>query len=422
VVTGRVGLHVQLYSSVDLEIVSELDSPNLGWIVSAEYATRSRQTLAAKIKAAAGLIVDPVTWRLDPSLRWMRAGDGGVKPIYRRLVKGFRLPIDDQPWRERSPDHLERHVWEVLEFQEQHLDTSRFADEAELFPDMLPPSIGRSRPDRLFGPTILVRSIDTLRDQLLLWSATPSEFRELPVDLVLAITPRLLVDADALALIDAAIPLGRRLWLFVPRFRELLRTRSGIEVSSAVRTAVRRLAERGPVGLLGPGHHLSMLIKDGVDAIGFGLHLEGGAERKAGGGPALPYAYVTAAHGLAPYGQIADIVRSLEVPDEFAHWVCPEATCVARFESLGARGFAKEMFAVRPTRNGLQATAEAHARQRRHGLRARLWELARIESMDEAELVRVLASEARRTPFERAGADLLSWLDAFVSAGVRTRR
>src|SRR5947209_17763481 len=105
-VTPRLVRHVQIFSAMDLRVVQELDDPTLNWIVSAEYATRSRQTLGAQIKAATGLIVDPVTWRLDPDLKWMIAKDGGLKPIYKRLAQSFRLPGDDLPWRERAADHL----------------------------------------------------------------------------------------------------------------------------------------------------------------------------------------------------------------------------------------------------------------------------------------------------------------------------
>ena len=421
-VTEGAERHVQIFSAMDLRVVQELDDPKLNWIVSAEYATRSRQTLAAQTKAATGLIVDPVTWRLDPDLKWMAAKDGGLKPIYRRIAETFRLPADDIPWRERTADHLERFVVEVLEFQERQLDTSRNTDDEELFGDLLPPSIGRSRPDRLFAPTQFVRDLDDLSDQLTIWAATPSDFRGLPVDLVLAVAPRLLVDATALARITAAVPPGRRLWLFIPRFRQLLRAPSGMTVAAGIRPAVRRLLDRGPIGLLQAGHHLSMLAIDGVDAIGFALHLEGGAERKGKGRPALPYAYATAAHGLATYQEIAHVVRGLETGIELAHWFCPEAQCVARFEELGARAYVKEMFGTQPTQNGVQAHPRSHAMQRRHGLRARLWELDRIARLPELELVRILAAEARRTPFDRARMDLEAWLEAFSLERVPVRR
>ena len=37
-----------MFSAVDLHLVSELDDDRLGWIVSAEYASRSRQVLGAE--------------------------------------------------------------------------------------------------------------------------------------------------------------------------------------------------------------------------------------------------------------------------------------------------------------------------------------------------------------------------------------
>jgi len=410
-----------MYSAVDLQIVDELDDPQLGWIISAEYATRSRQTLGPKIKAATGLLVDPITWRLDPSLRWMTAHDGGLKPIYRRLLDGFRFPKDSIAWRDRSPDLLERFVVEVLEFQESQLDTSRSPQDQELFPGMLPESIGRSRPDRLFSPTVLVRDFESLADQRALWDATPSTFRGLPVDLTLAIAPRFLGEDGVVAEVEAFLTGNRRLWLFLPGFRGLLRTRVGVRLASRIRPAVRRFLERAPVGILGAGHHLSLLSLDGVDAIAFGLHLEGGAEQKAMGRPALPYAYVTAAHGLASYDEVCGVVRDQDAIG-FAHWFCPEPICVKLFEELGAARYVREMFQTTPTKNGLQAAPIAHAQQRRHGLRARIWELERIGQLSEATLLRELRAEAHRTPFLKAKADLEAWLDAFATAPVRTAR
>jgi len=415
--------HAQIFSAVDLKVVSELDDPRLSWIISAEYATRSRQTLGPKIKAATGLMVDPVTWRLAPGLKWMGADDGGLKPIYGRLLRTFRMPIDDLPWRERAADHLERFVVEVLEFQERQLDTSRNPDDEELFGgDMLPPSIGRSRPDCLLSPSVFVRTLDDLTDQVTLWSATPREFRGLRVDLVLAVAPRLLVDATALARIQAAMAGGRRLWLFLPGFRQLLRAPAGMTVAAGIRPAVRQLLEIGPVGLLQAGHHLSMLALDGVDAISFALHLEGGTERKGKGRPALPYAYVTAAHGLATYQEVAEVVRQLNSSEAFGHWFCPERVCVERFSEIGPNRYVNEMFATLPTQTGLQAHPQAHALQRRHGLRGRLWELDRIAALPEPNLIRELEFEARRTPFTRARMDLEAWLAAFTPVRVRVPR
>lgn len=421
-VERRCDRYVQIFGSVDLEVVGELPDGSVGWIISAEYAARSRQILGRRIGVANRLVVDPVTWRLDPDLRWMLAPDGGLKPIYRRLIEAYRVPTDEMPWRLRGSDALERYVIDVLEFQERQLDTSRTPTDDELFGvDLLPPSTRRVRPDRLLTPTVLVTNRASLEDQETLWAATPSEFRGLPVDLALVISGRSLADSANVRAIAAAMRPGRRIWIFVTQFRSLLRTSAGVEAASAIRPAVRRLLDRGPVGLLQAGHHLAMLVVDGVDAIAFALHLEGGGERKSRGGPALPYGYVTAAHGLASFDDIRPVLLDAADGDTFAHWYCPDPLCVQRFERLGASAYVREMFTAEPTLRGWQAAPASRALQRRHGVRARLMELDRIMSMPERDLMRVLAAEARQSPFDLARQDLEAWLDAFARERVMVR-
>ena len=132
----------------------------------------------------------------------------------------------------------------------------------------------------------------------------------------------------------------------------------------------------------------------------------------------MPTAYVTAAHGLASYEAVAGVLRGLDSLEAFAHWFCTEAVCVERFDQLGSSDYVREMFAKVSTEVGLQAQQRAHALQRRHGLRARMWELDRFEDLSESDLVRLLAAEARRTPFTLLGDDLEAWLGAFAGAAV----
>jgi hypothetical protein len=414
--------YVQIFSGLDLGLVSELDHPTLGWILSGEYVMRSRQVLTSRIGVAPALIVDPITWRLAPELKWMLAPDGATKPIYDRLIRQYQLGEFGLSPLPATPDKLERYVWAVLAFQARHLDPGRSTDDLELFGDLLPRTIGRATPDSLLAPSIVIRNADDLDQQRTLWDATPDRFEQFPVDRVLCIDPRFLVDPGVVNRVIAMVRPGVRIWLWVPRFRDLLRTRPGLEIAAAIRPAVGRLLARGPVGILNAGHHLSLLILDGVDALAFALHLEGGAEAKASSGPAVPYSYVTAAHGLASFDDVSAIVRHFDSPAELQHWFCPEATCVERFIEVGARQFAREMFERMPTRTGEQATPAARLRQRRHGLRARLWELDRISQLPREALLVQLRKEAERTPFVRAGRDLTCWLDAYARQPTRASR
>ncbi len=85
----RPTLYLQLASGQDRALADRVAAPGLGWIVSAQYALRGRQGLAAGIDGVPRLLIDPQTMRLDLSLGWGAARDGGDKLAYRRLWNEF---------------------------------------------------------------------------------------------------------------------------------------------------------------------------------------------------------------------------------------------------------------------------------------------------------------------------------------------
>ena len=410
----RPTLYLQLASGQDGALADRVAASGLGWIISAQYALRGRQGLAARIDEVPRLLIDPQTMRLDLSLGWGVARDGGEKPAYRRLwdefLRGFpperAQEMRRMGWRDVSDEERRTLALNVLSFQTRCLDMGRAFDE-ELF-GVLPPSTRRVAPDVLMGSSVLVRDEASLHEQAALYAATPRRWEQLPVERVLVLHPAAL-DRDRVIRALRRIEWGdARIWISLPGFRELVVPRRLGPTALRLRSLIRMLAARGPVGLLGGSFPLCTLISDGIDSVAFGPHLESGRVRAGSGGP-LAQAYVPAVHGWVSYDEVAHHLRRCSTRSQVAEVFCADEQCLGLLDRVGMEGFCREMFATVDTIRGPFADPTSRKLQDEHAVRARLLEIEMVSQLSRTELARVLAIAARRSPFVRPAEYLGRW-------------
>lgn len=411
-------LYLQLSSGRDSALRERLSgsTSDLGWLVAGQYALRSRQGLGSTIDQATRLLIDPQTSRLDASLGWSAADDGKEKPTYRRLWDEFLSGIPDARAQAIRTGGLTVATGSeplviaenVLSFQTRALDMGRAFDEQLFEIENLPSATRRVAPDALFAPYVLISDITSLATQTMFNRVTPKTWEGRQVDRVIALHPRGL-DRDRVVTSLRSTDWGSgRVWIWIPGFRDLVIPRRLGPTVLRLRSLIRTLAERGPVGLLGASFPLCTLISDGITDLAFSPHLETGRLRSGSGGP-LAQSYVTKVHGWVSYDEVETYVRRCSTPAQVTEIFCAEGKCAELVEGVGINEFCALMFSRRETPKGAFAEPSSRKQQDLHALRARLQEVSLVAGLSRVDLVRILSGEARRSPFAGPAAFLSRW-------------
>ena len=379
---------------------------------AATAVAHAPQALAARLGPRTQVIVDPQTSRLDAALGWSVAQDGDFKPAYRRLFSRYLRKIEERPqptsWRAATAVERSQLIDNVVEYQFRELERRHNSD-LELFGiETLPSAASHLRPTRIMSAYQLVQTPEDLNYQVSLWADSPPTYRGTPIDFVLALSPRMVGHAAAIPGLARATR-GRRVWLALPEFRQEARMPRGhVAARHAVRL-VRQLSHDSEVALIGASFEVLSLTGRFIRSVAFSPHLSDGRVHKSRGGRSVPVSYVSTVHDWIGYPRLGSVISHAHDAAEFAAWFCDDPSCVAMFDRLGPRAFARRMFSTVSRGSRIVATRESRGLQLEHGVRARTREIETVANVSMHDLAVLLESAARQSPFLEARNRLEGW-------------